>query len=131
MRRERRGGENVSSWKKILNELQRSWNYLENRWFYFFINIPKTLNWQSLQLDLEFSSTQRKSFLLYSNMAAPNVNGRLHLKGVHQKPPDSWLNISLTYIFTQYDLSGVLSNGSKTQVQHQILQPFVVLGTVA
>ena len=64
-------------------------------------------------------------------MAAPNVNGRLHLKGVHQKPPDSWLNISLTYIFTQYDLSGVLSNGSKTQVQHQILQPFVVLGTVA
>ena len=42
--------------------LQRSWNYLVNRWFYFFINIPKTLNWQFLQLDLEFSSIQRKSF---------------------------------------------------------------------
>ena len=42
--------------------LQRSWNYLVNRWFYFFINIPRTLNWQFLQLDLEFSSCQRKSF---------------------------------------------------------------------
>ena len=36
-----------------------------NRWFYFFINIPRTLNEQFLQLDLEFSSTQRKSFFRY------------------------------------------------------------------
>ena len=41
---------------------ERSWNYLVNRWFYFFINIPKTPNWPFLQLYLEFSSTQRKSF---------------------------------------------------------------------
>ena len=25
---------------------KRSWNYLVKWWFYFFINIPKTLNWQ-------------------------------------------------------------------------------------
>ena len=32
----------------------------------------------------------KKKFLsLYSNMAAPNVNDRLHLTGVHQKPPAS------------------------------------------
>ena len=46
---------------------QRSWNYLVNRWFYFFKNIPKTLNRQFLQLDLEFSefsSIQRKSFVI-------------------------------------------------------------------
>ena len=36
-----------------------------DRWFYFFINVPKTLFWQFLQLDLEFSSTQRKIFFLY------------------------------------------------------------------
>ena len=24
-------------------------------------------------------------------MAAPNVNGRLHLRGVHQKPPASFV----------------------------------------
>ena len=30
----------------------------------------------------------KKKFLsLYSNMAAPNLNGRLHLTGVHHKPP--------------------------------------------
>ena len=44
---------------------QRSWIYLVNRWFYFFINLPKTLNLQFLQLDLEFSSTQRESFFRY------------------------------------------------------------------
>ena len=49
---------------------QRRWNYLLNRWFYFFLNLPKTLNLQFLQLDLEFSSTQGKSFFRY---------GRLHL----------------------------------------------------
>ena len=44
---------------------KRSWNYLVNWWFYFFINILKTLNWQFVQLDLEFSCIQRKSFCHY------------------------------------------------------------------
>ena len=46
-------------------KIKRSWNYLVNWWFYFFINIPKTLNWQFVQLDLEFSCIQRKSFCHY------------------------------------------------------------------
>ena len=73
---------NFISSNLILNK--RSWNYLVNSWFYFFINLPKTLNLQFLQKDLEFSSTQRKSFSLYSNMASPNMNGRLHLADTHQ-----------------------------------------------
>ena len=39
-------------------------------------------------------------------MAAPNVNGRLHLTGVHQKPPASFVKkndffslLNLYYIF--------------------------------
>ena len=46
-------------------KIKRSWNYLVNWWFYFFINIPKTLNWQFVELDLEFSCIQRKSFCHY------------------------------------------------------------------
>ena len=47
--------------------VERSWNYLVNicRWFYFKISIPKTLNWQFLQLDLEFSSTQSCSIVYF------------------------------------------------------------------
>ena len=46
-------------------DIQKSWNYLVNWWFYFFLNLPKTLNLQFLQLDFEFSSTQGKSFFWY------------------------------------------------------------------
>ena len=37
---------NFISSNLILNK--RSWNYLVNSWFYFFINLPKTLNLQFL-----------------------------------------------------------------------------------
>ena len=32
-------------------------------------------------------------------MRAPNVNGRLHLTGVHQKPPASFKNVVKKYFF--------------------------------
>ena len=60
-------------------------NIRVNRWFYFFINIPKTLNWQFFAIRFRVQFYPKKKFLaLYSNMAAPNMNGRLHLTDVHQ-----------------------------------------------
>ena len=48
-----------------ISDIQKSWNYLVNWWFYFFLNLLKTLNLQFLQLDLKFSSNQGKSFFCY------------------------------------------------------------------
>ena len=100
-----------------------------NRWLDFFINIPKTLNWQFSLLYLEFSSTQRKSFFRYypiCNMAAPNMNGRLHLTGVRQKPPASLILYFLlnNYAFFPY-FSAAAEQHSHNAAEHILKQKFL------
>ena len=58
-----RNGRKIQEYKNSVKGAGIIWL---NRWFYFFINLPKTPNWQFLQLDLEFSSIQKKfSFVIF------------------------------------------------------------------
>ena len=46
-------------------------------------------------------------------MAAPNVNGRLHLKGVHQTPPASFLTIMTNLYFLIHNMKIKIDGGQK------------------
>ena len=65
---------------------------------YFFNNIPKTPNWQFLQLDLEFSSTQRTSFCRYIPIWRRPIWMVVFTKQVHQKLPASFKFIVIILI---------------------------------